>query len=142
MLISLAVLSLVIGNLVAIAQTNLKRMLAYSTISHVGFIFLGFAGGGARATAAMFYAITYAIMAAAAFGVIILLSRRGFEADEIDDFKGLNARSPWFAGLMLSCWLAGRRAAVRGLLGQAGGAARGARWAASCGWRSSASCSP
>ena len=77
-------------------QANLKRMLAYSTISHVGFLFMGLAGGGAQGyAAAMFYAISYAIMSAAAFGVIVLLSSRGFEADQIDDYKGLNARDPW-----------------------------------------------
>ena len=98
----LAALSLVIGNLVALAQTNLKRMLAYSTVSHVGFLFMGLAGGGAIGyAAAMFYALGYTIMATAAFGAIILLSRRGFEADRIDDFKGLNARDPWTAGLVL-----------------------------------------
>jgi NADH-quinone oxidoreductase subunit N len=98
----LATLSLVIGNLVALMQTNLKRMLAYSTISHVGFLFLGLAGGGPQGyAAAMFYAITYAIMSAAAFGAIVVLSSRGFEADQIDDFKGLNARNPWMAGLVL-----------------------------------------
>ncbi len=98
----LAALSLVIGNLIALAQTNLKRMLAYSTVSHVGFLFLGLAGGGAAGyAAAMFYALSYAIMAAAAFGAIIVLSRKGFEADKIDDFKGLNARDPWTAGLVL-----------------------------------------
>ena len=102
LLAGLAVASLVIGNLAAIAQTNLKRMLAYSTISHVGFLFLGLAGGGPQGYAsAMFYAITYAIMSAAAFGAIVVLSNRGFEADEIADFKGLNARSPWMAGLVL-----------------------------------------
>lgn len=102
MLALLAALSLVIGNVVAIAQTNLKRMLAYSTISHVGFLFLGIAGGGPDGfAAAMFYAIVYAIMSAAAFGAIVMLSRKGFEADEIDDFKGLNARSPWMAALVL-----------------------------------------
>ncbi len=98
----IAALSLVIGNLIALAQTNLKRMLAYSTISHVGFLFLGLAGGGAAGyAAAMFYAISYAIMSAAAFGAIIVMSRQGFEADRIDDFKGLNARNPWMAGLIL-----------------------------------------
>ena len=98
----LAALSLVIGNLVALAQTNLKRMLAYSTVSHVGFLFLGLAGGGAIGyAAAMFYALSYTIMATAAFGAIIVLSRRGFEADRIEDFKGLNARDPWTAGLVL-----------------------------------------
>ena len=102
MLIVLCVLSLGIGNVVAIAQTNLKRMLAYSTISHVGFIFMGFIAGTERGlSAALFYTFTYVLMAAAAFGMIILLSRRGFEAERLEDFKGLNARSPWFALVML-----------------------------------------
>ncbi len=98
----LAALSLVVGNLFAIAQTNLKRMLAYSTISHVGFLFLGLAGGGPDGYAsAMFYAISYAVMSVAAFGAIVMLSRKGFEAEHIDDYKGLNQRSPWMAGLVL-----------------------------------------
>ena len=102
MLAGLAALSLVIGNLVALVQANLKRMLAYSTVSHVGFLFMGLAGGGPEGyAAAMFYALSYAVMAAASFGAIIVLSRRGFEADRIDDFKGLNARDPWTAGLVL-----------------------------------------
>jgi NADH-quinone oxidoreductase subunit N len=102
MLIVLAVLSLAIGNVVAIAQTNLKRMLAYSTISHVGFLLLGILSGTQQGYAAsMFYIITYALMAAGAFGMIILLSRAGFEADEISDFKGLNQRNSWFAFMML-----------------------------------------
>ena len=102
MLIVLAVLSLAIGNVVAIAQTNLKRMLAYSTISHVGFLLLGILSGTQQGYAAsMFYIITYALMAAGAFGMIILLSRAGFEADEIGDFKGLNQRNSWFAFMML-----------------------------------------
>ncbi len=102
MLAGIAALSLVIGNLIALVQTNLKRMLAYSTVSHVGFLLLGLAGGGAQGNAAaMFYAISYAIMAVAAFGAIVVLSRKGFEADRIDDFKGLNARDPWTAGLVL-----------------------------------------
>jgi len=102
MLIALAVLSLAIGNVAAIAQTNLKRMLAYSTISHVGFLLLGILSGNQQGYAAsMFYIITYALMAAGAFGMIILLSRAGFEADEIDDFKGLNQRNSWFAFMML-----------------------------------------
>src|SRR5690606_11747751 len=98
----LAAVSLVIGNVIAIAQTNLKRMLAYSTVSHIGFLLVGLAGGceGGYA-AALFYAITYALMSTAAFGAIIVLSRQGFEADKIDDFKGLNARNPWQAGLMM-----------------------------------------
>src|SRR6478736_4362097 len=98
----LAVASLVVGNLVALMQTNLKRMLAYSAISHIGFLFLGFAGGGAQGyAAAMFYVLSYALMSAAAFGSIVVLSNHGFEADRIDDFKGLNARNPWLAGLVL-----------------------------------------
>lgn len=102
MIAILAALSLVIGNLVAIAQTNLKRMLAYSTISHVGFILMGFlVGGPAGIEAAMYYTLAYVIMAAGAFGMIILLGRQGFEADELADFKGLNQRSPWYALIML-----------------------------------------
>jgi len=98
----LAVASLAIGNLIALVQGNLKRMLAYSAVSHIGFVFLGFAGGSATGyAAAMFYVISYAIMSAAAFGAIIVLSNQGFEADRIDDFKGLNARSPWLAALVL-----------------------------------------
>tara|TARA_B100000029_G_scaffold516770_1_gene633930 strand:- start:4623 stop:6047 length:1425 start_codon:yes stop_codon:yes gene_type:complete len=102
MLAVLAVASLVLGNLAAIAQTNLKRMLAYSTISHVGFILMGFIAGtvdGLRAS--MFYTLTYVLMAAAAFGLIIALSRKGFESDNLEDFKGLNGRSPWLALMML-----------------------------------------
>ena len=102
MLALLAVLSLGIGNIFAIAQTNLKRMLAYSTISHVGFLLLGLANGTPTGyAAAMFYAIAYAIMTAAAFGVILLLARAGFEAEEIHDFKGLNQRNPWYAFIMM-----------------------------------------
>jgi NADH-quinone oxidoreductase subunit N len=101
MLIVLAVLSMAIGNFVAIAQTNLKRMLAYSTISHIGFVLLGILSGTAQGyQAAMFYMISYVIVAAGAFGMILLLARQGFEADKLTDFKGLNARSPWFAGMM------------------------------------------
>src|ERR1700678_461216 len=101
MLVVLAVLSMAIGNIVAIAQSNLKRMLAYSTISHVGYILLGILSGTAQGyQAAMFYMISYVIVAAGAFGMILLLARQGFEADKIDDFRGLNARSPWFAGMM------------------------------------------
>ncbi len=102
MLIILAVLSLAIGNVIAIAQTNIKRMLAYSTISHVGFLLLGLLAGTPEGySAALFYAITYALTAIGGFGMIILLSRAGFEADRLDDFKGLNDRSPWFAFMML-----------------------------------------
>lgn len=98
----LALMSLVVGNLAAIAQTNLKRMLAYSTISHVGFVLLGIMSGTDDGmAAAMFYAITYALMTTGAFGMIIALSHAGFEAERIEDFKGLNQRHPWFAFLML-----------------------------------------
>ncbi len=101
MLVVLSVLSMAIGNVVAIAQTNLKRMLGYSTISHVGYILLGILAGTSQGyQSAMFYTITYVIVAAGSFGMILLLSRHGFEADRIEDFKGLNARSPWFAGMM------------------------------------------
>ena len=102
LLAGLAAVSLVIGNLMAIAQTNIKRMLAYSTVSHIGFLLMGLASGDERGyAAALFYAISYALMSTAAFGVIIAMSRQGFEAENIDDFKGLNARNPWMAGLML-----------------------------------------
>lgn len=110
MLILLAVLSLAVGNLAAIAQHNIKRMLAYSTISHMGFVIIGLGVGVVEGdtrfaliaySAAMFYAITYVITSAGAFGVIILLSHAGFEADRLDDFKGLNQRSPWLAFIML-----------------------------------------
>ncbi|PKO37079.1 MAG: NADH-quinone oxidoreductase subunit NuoN [Betaproteobacteria bacterium HGW-Betaproteobacteria-6] len=110
MLIILAVLSMAIGNLAAIAQTNLKRMLAYSAISHMGFMLLGIVTGVVSGDAryalnayssAMFYVIAYVLMSAGTFGMILLMARSGFEAEEIDDFKGLNKRSPWFAGIML-----------------------------------------
>lgn len=110
MLIILSVLSMAIGNLAAIAQTNLKRMLAYSAISHMGFMLLGIVtgvvGGDPRYalnaySSAMFYVVVYVLTTAAGFGVILLMSRAGFEADELDDYKGLNKRSPWFAGIML-----------------------------------------
>ena len=102
MLIILAVLSLALGNLVAIAQTNIKRMLAYSTISHVGFIFLGLLSGTEKGfSAAMFYAIVYALTAAGGFGVITMLCRKGFDAENIHDLKGLNDRSPWLAFMMM-----------------------------------------
>jgi len=102
MLVVLAALSMAVGNVVAIAQTNIKRMLAYSTISHVGFILLGvLAGSAAGYRAAMFYTLTYVIMTTAAFGVVLWLSRKGFEADALDDYKGLNRRHPWFAFIML-----------------------------------------
>ncbi len=102
MLVVLAILSIVIGNVVAIAQTNLKRMLAYSTISHVGFILLGILAGTENGySASMFYVVVYALTSMGAFGMIIVLSRAGFEADNIDDFKGLNERSPWLAAMMM-----------------------------------------
>lgn len=101
MLVMLAVLSMAIGNLVAIAQTNIKRMLAYSTISHVGFLFLGLLAGTAQGyAAAMFYAIVYALTAAGAFGILTILSREGFDAENLDDLKGLNDRDSWYAALM------------------------------------------
>ena len=102
MLIILSVLSMALGNLVAIAQSNIKRMLAYSTISHVGFLLLGILAGTPEGySASMFYAIIYVLMAIGAFGVVILLSRAGFEAENIDDFKGLNDRNPWLAFVMM-----------------------------------------
>ena len=110
MLVILAVLSMAVGNLAAIAQTNIKRMLAYSTISHMGFALLGLlsgvVGGNAFSTtdaysAAMFYIVTYVFTSLAAFGMVLLMSRSGFEAEELDDYKGLSQRSPWFAFVML-----------------------------------------
>jgi NADH-quinone oxidoreductase subunit N len=102
MLIFLAVMSMATGNIIAIAQTNLKRMLAYSTIAHMGFLLLGLLAGTKSGYAgSMFYVITYAIMGLGSFGMIILLGRAGFEADKLDDFKGLAVRSPWFALMML-----------------------------------------
>ena len=102
MIMVVAVLSLVIGNVVAIAQRNIKRMLGYSAIAHVGFILLAvFTGTEEGYAAALFYTLTYVVMAAGAFGMVILLSRQGFEAENLSDFKGLNARSPWFAAVMM-----------------------------------------
>lgn len=102
MLVVMAVLSLVIGNITAIAQSNLKRMLAYSTISHMGFVLLGIlAGDIVGYSAGMFYVVVYVLMNIGTFGMILLLSRAGFEAENIDDFKGLNQRSPWYAFMML-----------------------------------------
>lgn len=102
MLILLAVLSMAVGNVTAIAQTNLKRMLAYSTISHMGFLLLGILAGSQNGySAAMFYSVVYALMSLGGFGMILLLSRQGFESEELDDLKGLNQRSPWAAFLML-----------------------------------------
>ncbi len=110
MLILLAVLSMAIGNIAAIAQTNIKRMLAYSAISHMGFMLLGLVtgvvGGDARFalsaySSSMFYVITYVLTSAGTFGMILLLARGGLESDQLDDFKGLNKRSPWFAAVMM-----------------------------------------
>jgi NADH-quinone oxidoreductase subunit N len=118
MLLILAVLSLAIGNLTAIMQTNFKRMLAYSTISHMGFILLGLASGSLDGDiqadtsaygSALFYVLTYVLTTLASFGLIMLLSRDDFECESIDDLKGLNRRSPWLAAMMLilMCSLAG-----------------------------------
>jgi NADH-quinone oxidoreductase subunit N len=102
MLVVMAVLSLAIGNVTAIAQTNLKRMLAYSTIGHMGYVLLGILSGDLVGYgASMFYVVVYMLMNLGAFGMILLLSRGGFEAENLDDFKGLNQRSPWHAFLML-----------------------------------------
>jgi NADH-quinone oxidoreductase subunit N len=101
MLVILAVISLAVGNIVAIAQTNIKRMLAYSTISHVGFIFLGLLAGTVEGfAAAMFYAIVYALMAAGGFGLLVMMSRQGHEVERLDDLKGLNERDSWQAAMM------------------------------------------
>jgi len=102
MLVLLAVASLAIGNITAIAQTNLKRMLAYSTISHMGFLLLGILSGTVEGFgAAMFYTVIYVLMALGTFGMILLLSRKGFEAENLDDIKGLNQRDPWYAFIMM-----------------------------------------
>ncbi|MEM1089951.1 MAG: NADH-quinone oxidoreductase subunit NuoN [Pseudomonadota bacterium] len=102
MLVLLSVASLAVGNVVAIAQTNIKRMLAYSTVSHVGFIFMGIlAGTEAGFEAAMFYAIVYSMMSVGAFAVVIVVSRAGFEAENLEDYKGLAQRSPWLALMMM-----------------------------------------
>ena len=112
MLMFLAIASLAVGNLAAIAQTNIKRMLAFSTISHMGFVLLGLMSGVVNANAdgaggaygsAMFYVVSYVLTTLASFGVILLLSRDGFESEEISDFAGLNQRSPLYAGIMALC---------------------------------------
>ncbi|MDM8564004.1 NADH-quinone oxidoreductase subunit N, partial [Candidatus Marithioploca araucensis] len=101
-LILLSILSMATGNIIAIAQTNIKRMLAYSTIAHVGYLMLGvLTGTQAGYAASMFYVVVYALMTLGAFGMIVLLSRAGFEAEQLDDFKGLNERNAWYAALML-----------------------------------------
>src|SRR5690349_10036917 len=102
MLSALAILTLVVGNVVALAQTNLKRMLAYSTISNVGFIVLGFvAGTPSGYTAALYYTLVYVLVALGSFGVILLASRKGFEADHLDHYKGLYKRDPLLALAMM-----------------------------------------
>lgn len=110
MLLILAVLSLAIGNIAAIAQTNFKRMLAYSTISHMGFVFLGLLSGvvqeqaaatGAAYGSSLFYMVIYVLTTLSTFGLILLLSRKGFECEEIADLKGLNRRNPILAGILL-----------------------------------------
>ena len=102
LLVVLAILSLALGNIVAIAQTNIKRLLAYSTIAHVGFVFLGLlAGPTSGFSAAFVYVILYALMALGAFGVVVVLSDKGFEAEKIEDFKGLAVREPVVAFMMM-----------------------------------------
>jgi NADH-quinone oxidoreductase subunit N len=102
MLVILTIASLAVGNIIAIAQANLKRMLAYSTISHMGFVTLGIlAATPTGYSAALFYVIVYALMTLGSFGMILLLSRAGFEAESLDDFRGLNQRSKWYAFVML-----------------------------------------
>lgn len=101
-LIVFAILSMGFGNIVAISQTNIKRMLAYSTISHMGFLMLGILTGTIKGyNASLFYVLAYSFMSLGAFGMIVLLSRAGFEAENLEDFKGLNERNPWYAFLML-----------------------------------------
>ncbi|MHB1531737.1 NADH-quinone oxidoreductase subunit NuoN [Acidithiobacillus sp.] len=100
--IVLALASLVVGNVIAIAQGNIKRMLAYSTVGHVGFLSLGVLAGTLNGLAsALFYTVVYVLMSLAGFGMILLLTRAGFEAERIDDFKGLAQRKPWYAAMML-----------------------------------------
>ena len=102
MLSALAVLSLVVGNTVALVQTNIKRLLAYSTIVNVGFIILGFvAGTPSGYTAALYYTLVYVLVVLGSFGVVLLMSRAGYEADKLDDFKGLYQRDPLLALVMM-----------------------------------------
>jgi len=112
MLMLMAVASLALANLAAIAQTNVKRMLAFSTISHMGFVLIGMMSGvvnghaeaaGNAYSSSMFYVVSYVLTTLASFGVILLLSRNGFESEEISDFAGLNQRSPFYAGIMAIC---------------------------------------
>ena len=110
MLVILSVLSMAVGNITAIAQTNLKRMLAYSTIAHMGFMLLGLASGVVSGNwlnaadayaAAMFYTIVYVLMSLGSFGLLVFLSHKGFECENLDDLKGLNRRNPWYAFIVL-----------------------------------------
>jgi NADH-quinone oxidoreductase subunit N len=102
MLMVLSLLSMILGNLIAIAQTSIKRMLAYSTIANMGYMLMGFLTANLDGfSAAMFYVIVYALTTLVSFGMVMLLSRQGFEADQLADFKGLNQRSPWWAFVML-----------------------------------------
>jgi NADH-quinone oxidoreductase subunit N len=102
MLAALAVLTLVVGNVVALVQTNLKRLLAYSTIANVGFIVLGFVAGTPDGyAAALYYTLVYVLVALGSFGVILLASAKGFEADRLDDYKGLQQRDPLLAAAMM-----------------------------------------
>ena len=120
MLMLMAVLSIGVGNLAAIAQTNIKRMLGYSAISHMGFMLLALMSGVVGAeidpialinaySSALYYSVSYVLMSLGAFGMVLLLSRSGYEAESLEDFKGLNKRSPWFALVMavLMCSMAG-----------------------------------
>jgi NADH-quinone oxidoreductase subunit N len=102
LLMIIAVLSIALGSLVALMQSNIKRMLAYSTISHIGFVLLGFVTGVVEGYgAAVFYVLAYILMSLAAFGSIIALNKNGFEADQISDYQGLSKHSPWFALIIL-----------------------------------------
>ncbi|MDO4997160.1 MAG: NADH-quinone oxidoreductase subunit NuoN [Neisseria sp.] len=101
MLVILGVVSLLLGNLAAIMQSNIKRMFAYSTISHMGFILLAFVGGEAGLSAALYYALSYVVMGLAGFGVLMLLSDESFECENIADLAGLNQRNAWYAFVML-----------------------------------------
>jgi NADH-quinone oxidoreductase subunit N len=98
----MAVLSIGIGNITAIAQTNIKRMYAYSTMSHIGFILFGFMSGTLHGYASsLFYVVSYMFMTLVSFGILMLMSRKNFECELLEDFKGLNKRNPWYAFLML-----------------------------------------
>jgi NADH-quinone oxidoreductase subunit N len=110
MLMVLSVLSMALGNIAAIAQSNLKRMLAYSTIAHMGFMLLGLLSGVVGGNwlnkdeayaASMFYTMIYVLMSLGAFGMLLYLSNKGFECENLEDMKGLNQRNPWYAFLML-----------------------------------------